>query len=417
MTLLLMGSADELPAAPTQKTKFVEDVKEGETVVMTHPAGLRNLGNTCYMNATVQCLKNVPELQSALENKLGQLNHQSIMTNPSEAITIALRDMYKTLDKASDEGFPPFMFLQVLHSVFPQFAEKGEGGVFQQQDANECWTQIVRLLQQQLPGAPGKSYAGETTSFIDQYFGIQQKSTLKCVESEDEVETSSTERLFQISCFISQEVKFLHTGLKNRLTENITKASPTLNRDAIYKKTSTITRLPAYLTIQFVRFFYKEKERVNAKILKDVKFPMMLDVFDICDPELQEKIKPMRDKFKEREDKEAEAKAAMKKEESHKMDTDEKDKEVTYEPFSFEDDIGSNNSGYYELSAVLTHQGRTSSSGHYVAFKRFKDDLWLSYDDDKVSFVKTEDVLKLSGGGDWHSAYVLLYAPRKLVRE
>ena len=30
-------------------------------------------------------------------------------------------------------------------------------------------------------------------------------------------------------------------------------------------------------------------------------------------------------------------------------------------------DCGSNNSGYYELQAVLTHKGRSSSSGHYVA--------------------------------------------------
>ena len=31
-------------------------------------------------------------------------------------------------------------------------------------------------------------------------------------------------------------------------------------------------------------------------------------------------------------------------------------------------DAGSNNSAYYELQAVLTHKGRSSSSGHYVAW-------------------------------------------------
>jgi ubiquitin carboxyl-terminal hydrolase 14 len=81
---------------------------------------------------------------------------------------------------------------------------------------------------------------------------------------------------------------------------------------------------------------------------------------------------------------------------------------------SFSLDVGSNNSGFYELQAVLTHKGRTSSSGHYVAWVKHSEDVWLMCDDDNVNPVATEDVLKLSGGGDWHIAYVLLYGPRVL---
>ncbi len=62
-------------------------------------------------------------------------------------------------------------------------------------------------------------------------------------------------------------------------------------------------------------------------------------------------------------------------------------------------DPGSNNSGYYELSAVLTHQGRSSSSGHYLGWVRHRGKEWLKLDDDKVSVVLEEDILKLSGGG------------------
>lgn len=94
--------------------------------------------------------------------------------------------------------------------------------------------------------------------------------------------------------------------------------------------------------------------------------------------------------------------------------------------------MGSNNSGFYTLQAVLTHQGRSSSSGHYVGWVRLKDDKWVKFDDNIVTPITSEEVLRLSGGGilsypfcftviniflitgDWHSAYVLLYGPKIL---
>ncbi|KOB76910.1 Ubiquitin carboxyl-terminal hydrolase 14 [Operophtera brumata] len=85
----------------------------------------------------------------------------------------------------------------------------------------------------------------------------------------------------------------------------------------------------------------------------------------------------------------------------------------TVVPYWFENDVGSNNSGYYRLQAVLTHRGRSSSSGHYVAWVA-RNDGWLRCDDDTVTPVSEEDVLKLSGGGDWHCAYLLLYGPKVL---
>jgi ubiquitin carboxyl-terminal hydrolase 14 len=91
----------------------------------------------------------------------------------------------------------------------------------------------------------------------------------------------------------------------------------------------------------------------------------------------------------------------------------EKEKEPTeFLPTSFEDDSGSNNSGFYQLNALITHKGRSSNSGHYVGWVRVKGNTWAACDDENTYAVSEEDVLKLSGGGDWHTAYILIYGPR-----
>ncbi len=95
------------------------------------------------------------------------------------------------------------------------------------------------------------------------------------------------------------QILFVPCFSLQRLQEEITKMSTTLERNALYIKSvslscnvwykysglleykmhlppetflstlqSKLSRLPAYLTVQMVRFFYKEKESVNAKVLK-----------------------------------------------------------------------------------------------------------------------------------------------------
>jgi len=71
--------------------------------------------------------------------------------------------------------------------------------------------------------------------------------------------------------------------------------------------------------------------------------------------------------------------------------------------------------GSYQLIAVVTHKGRSSDSGHYVGWVHKAGDDWLQYDDDIVTEVKIEQILDLKGGGDWHTAYLLIY--RKLEIE
>ncbi len=146
------------------------------------PTGLTNLGNTCYMNATVQCLKTVPEfLESVLKFASGGSSAAYRQTYEdlwprlltgdgaggiAEAVTGALRSLYQSMENGRGT-VPPFVFLQAMHLAFPRFSEKTEQGAFQQQDANECWVELLGLLKQKLP-----SHGNEAFSYVKCMFPL-----------------------------------------------------------------------------------------------------------------------------------------------------------------------------------------------------------------------------------------------------
>uniref|UniRef100_A0A1A9W057 Ubiquitin carboxyl-terminal hydrolase n=1 Tax=Glossina brevipalpis TaxID=37001 RepID=A0A1A9W057_9MUSC len=416
-TILLLGTKDEVPQQPSEPVKFIEDMNEVEmATAMELPAGLTNLGNTCYLNATLQCLHAVPELRSALDNFRVENADDDSLT-----ITCGLKFLFKQMERGST--ITPIALLQTFHRAFPQFSHTGENGTYRQQDANECWSELLKMLQRKLPAtsnndsAANKEQIKKYNSFIEQYFGGTFEVKMSCSESPEEETTVSKENFLQLSCFISPEVKYMLSGLKSKMKETLMKFSESLGRDANYSRSYLISRLPAYLTVQFVRFQYKGKEGINAKVLKDIKFPIDFDAFELCAPDLQNKLSVMRGKFKEMEDKKLnrQTKDPLTEKEKKSIESNEKAKEE-FEQYWFEEDLGSNNSGYYTLQAVLTHKGRSSSSGHYVAWVKHNDEVWFKFDDDIVSSVTNEEILRLSGGGDWHCAYVLLYGPKLLPK-
>lgn len=329
--------------------------------------GLRNLGNTCYMNSTIQCLNNTSPLATYFltDMYLYDINRESQLGYNGE-----IADDFSVLIRALWSGqykcITPRDFKYVAGKHNPDFAGTS------QQDSHDFLTFLMDGLHEGLnrvkkrPEIPeqdndkmGDSQAAELAwkhhqlcneSIIVELFQGQLKSTLMCLHCQ------KMSVNFQAFMFLTLPMppssrcslgECLKLFLKEeRLTGSSRWRCPRckVDRDAVKK--IDIWRLPRILLIGLNRFVYKGQWR--EKINSYVDFPTRnLDL----NPYLEG-------------------------------------------PKSIKSS--------YRLYATSNHSG-TLDGGHYTAYCRNPcTEKWFKYDDDHVSEIKESDVKS-------SLAYVLYY--------
>jgi len=380
--LMLTGTADAVISGPTKETIFLEDLPVEEQTAALYPPGLKNLGNTCYMNSSIQCLHSFDELKEPL----GKFIKVGAPSTDSNMIASA-RDLWRQID-GSRGAVAPNDLWQQLRTNHVRFDEQVRPGVYQQQDAEEFLSIMVNSLKLKI-GSTAPLFEIELE---ESYTNLEDKTdivTKNSIESKiicriDEKTAHTTDSLDQ----------FFFMGASADAKEVLEVVSTKSNTKIQASKDLKMSKVPTYLTLQYARFFAKRKdgEVISVKITKPVDIPLNLDIFKYCTPKLQSTLK--------RESIDLKKKGGEVVENKDEIMEVEENKEKT-------------NTGVYELYAVLTHQGRSLQGGHYVAFVRQSSDEndWLLFDDEKVTPKKSSDVKNLSGlgGADGHIAYICFY--------
>jgi len=435
--LTVMGSSASAQSTASTATtiKFVEEMTDAEKQKANTelPPGMANLGNTCYLNSCIQAMKSVDELRV-------KLKQHSMQNANANSMASQLGHLMVDLEQNSD-SIVPQKFVQYFRTALPRFNSRNENGVWEQQDADEAYTEILSLLQQDNSFVMDDD---EKRSVIGELFEGEFTTKTKCMETDDEPELNVIEKFMKLQCFIDINTRHINDGIKKGFEENVEKNSDKLGRNAIWKKTKAMSKLPKYIPVQLVRFFWKQKTQKNAKILRKVIFPEKMDVYDFCTEDLKRAIEKYRKLKLEKEDREREQRQSVQAE-KEKKDDDEatgkgsadsddsaqnKDGDATEAPSTEqkeevkEDGDSAQNdkmdvdessamdlvSGYYELCGIVTHKGRSANSGHYIGYsKDTARGKWLKFDDEDVTEIKPDDIKQLYGGGDFQMAFLCIF--------
>eukprot|EP00241_Pyramimonas_parkeae_P017198 CAMPEP_0114284592 /NCGR_PEP_ID=MMETSP0059-20121206/4731_1 /TAXON_ID=36894 /ORGANISM="Pyramimonas parkeae, Strain CCMP726" /LENGTH=664 /DNA_ID=CAMNT_0001405425 /DNA_START=649 /DNA_END=2643 /DNA_ORIENTATION=- len=329
--------------APITTLKWVTQQRAG--------AGLRNLGNTCYLNAVLQCLTHTPPLANLMRLKA----HISQCVERGACAWCQLEGHVSKCLIRSDEVESPAGILRGLQALGSHF-QPGR-----QEDAHELLRVAVEALHQTCIKSSGRSLDGpavlnadgsykQPPTSIENIFGGVTQSQVKCLKCGYESNTYEPVMDLSLEVMHAGDVQAALKRLtyKERLDGQNKYQCDECKAKVPADKQFTVHRAPNVLVLHLKRF----ENAFGGKIQRHVAFQEVLNL-------------------------------------SGHMSTTSPDSNVCY-----------------RLYAVLVHSGTSAYSGHYYCFA--KDAYgWNCFDDCSVHPVGLQSVLA-------ESAYMLFYVRESL---
>ncbi|KAG6577706.1 Ubiquitin carboxyl-terminal hydrolase 21, partial [Cucurbita argyrosperma subsp. sororia] len=295
-------------------------------------AGLANMGNTCFINAILQCLTHTAPFVEGLRS----VTHDMPCNSEDLCVLCAIRDHIELSLTSMGGIISPLQLVDNLNYFSSCFRR------YQQEDAHEFLQCFLDKLERCLVREAKDQISFEDDDdLVNNVFGGRLISNLCCCNCGHCSETH--EPLVDLSLEI-ENVDSLSSALESftkveKIGDPETKFKcENCKEEVLVEKQLKLEKIPLVTTFHLKRF--KADSSFVEKIEKHLEFPLELDLqpYSVrgCDAEVELK---------------------------------------------------------YELYAIVEHTGFSSTSGHYFSFVRSSPDTWHRMDDSMVTPVSEDYVL------------------------
>lgn len=325
--------------------------------------GLRNLGNTCFMNAVMQVICSLREFVADLSSFASDL--PSGITCPIlEATLQVVRHMHN-----SSTSCGPLDTTTLRTRIARVCLKFGDG---RQHDAHEFFVEFVEKLHAEMrraveASAPNAEDAQTRQLATGKHLHSQILKQLTC--SKCRARHSLREDFSHLSVDLEGSGELV---LENMLSAYFANENVSVRCEKCQGEESTMEKslaAPPQVLVLHLKRFHQDPlfKGLYKKLNHRIKFPTALDLKRICKRQVN-------------------------------VDASQEDsvQEVS---------TGSDESVWYDLRSVIVHEGSTPQSGHYVAYACSSKGVWRLYNDSSVREVASTETLGLE-------AYMLIYQRR-----